>query len=88
MRVIQRWKRGKNGAQTAVVRVATALAFVSAGALAIGAMALGACAIGRLAVGRFVLKSGQIDRLLINDLQVNSLRDEREDYRISSGNRS
>jgi len=26
------------------------------------------------AIGRFVLESGQIDRLLINVLQVNSLR--------------
>ena len=70
MRVIQRWKHRKNGAQTAVARVATALAFVSAGALAVGAVAVGAIAIGRLAVGRFVLKSGEIDRLLINELQV------------------
>jgi hypothetical protein len=74
MKVIQRFKRGKNGAQTALARVATALAFVSVGALAVGAVALGACAIGRLAVGRFVLKSGQIDRLVINELQVNSSR--------------
>jgi len=74
MRAIQRWKQRKNGTQSAVSRVATALAFVSAGALAAGAVAVGALAIGRLAVGRFVLKSGEIDRLFINELQVNSLR--------------
>jgi hypothetical protein len=74
MRVIQRWKQRKNSAQTAVTRIAMALAFVSAGALAVGAVTVGALAIGRLAVGRFVLKSGEIDLLLINELQVNSLR--------------
>ena len=74
MRLIQSWKRGRSGGQIAVARVATALAFVSAGALAVGAVAIGALAIGRFAVGRFVLKSGEIDRLLIRELQVNSLR--------------
>ena len=74
MNLIQTWKGRKNSTKTAVARVATALAFVSAGALAVGAVAVGALAIGRLAVGRFVLRSAEFDRVLINDLQVNSLR--------------
>jgi hypothetical protein len=74
MKVVQWFKQTGRSAQPAVARIATAVAFVSTGALAVGAMAIGAYAIGRLAIGRFVVKSGQIDRLVINELEVNSLR--------------
>ena len=56
------------GRQAAFARLATALALVSAGGLAVGAVA-----VGRLAVRSLGIKQGRIERLAIEDLQVGRL---------------
>ena len=57
------------GRQLAFARVATALALVSTGALAVGAVA-----VARLATRALAIKEGRIERLVIAELEVGRLR--------------
>ena len=59
----------RNNSQSVFAHMATALAFVSVGALAIGALA-----IGRLVIKRVAVEGATFKRVRIGELEVDRLR--------------